>query len=1840
MANIGTIVGTIQLKDAFSNPLKAAGVAVAGFAAISVKKFAEFDRAMTESVAIMTGVTAELRAEMEKTARAVARDFEPSAKQAAESFFFLASAGLDAKQSIAALPQVTKFAQAGAFDMATATDLLTDAQSALGLTIRDDVVKNMENMARVSDVLVRANTLANAKVEQFATSLTSEAGAALKSFNIDIEEGVAVLAAFADQGVKAEKSGNALSRILRLMTVAAVNNKEAYKKLGVEVFDSDEKIRNMADIVEDLEQALGGLSDEQRVAALQMLGFQARVQGVILPLLGTSQAIRQYESELRKAGGFTDSVANKQLQSFSKQLGLARDRFIDVAITVGERLAPSIQRLAEDLARLAESDDVRSLGDSIARGFEAIVKVAKFVIENIDLIKAALAALIAIKFTEWAMGVVAGFKKAAAAGKLFQLSLGPIGIALAALTALYVLTSSKLKRFVDEQQREMERMVRNAAKAGAELDKMRRAAETFGVDPKQLEAEVEATEKALRLAREGGNEQAIRMASGAWREATEALAGYRANLLTPQELEATEKSWADSTAALKKYRKELEDLENALPNREDRVVDPSAPPPTMANLMGRDQESQANRERIEELRRLIAQEESNQKVTGKTIQRVKDLRIEVEGLTEDLPKLSSNLDLEADAQRRAREQFEAMLKAIRESIVQQRYLAAAAAEGEDALAKAGVTVRVWREALAAGIPIVDEVTGQITAQARELINLIKQRILEENRTKAAISNAEAERKALEDLNEVLGERADRMAEIERTSEQAVRESAAILSVYKSMPRSQKELDEALFQANLRLEIQRRLMKEGAVEGSELAETIERTTTQEMMMARAADEAAEAWNRLVTVDLEKVWDNFVESVQRSFADFFVEVFEGGEDALDSFGEALKNLLFNVLAEYLAQWVITQAKMLVVSMKRIATEKAAQQAANAAGGATGGGGGWMSMFGGGGGGGSALSAAGPWLAVAGIVAGIGYGMGWWGGGKTKRGTGTFGGEAGDIEWEAMGENAHFIARRFRDAAEILGEVVTELDIEVTKLGEVVLNKVGKNYNIGGASLAVLGIEDTAEAISEAVAVLAIRGAEFGSSVSVFVQAIIRGSDAVTKEALRADIEMGRAIENFGRSDFEQQVRAIGPEMDRIFDWLGQQLRDNVDQLGVGLDRVVAEEATRWRDRYNELQGIQPSPQEMREQVEREARLYEAEKALRIADLKARLAELKAEKQIVETRTRLGITNVKVLYKIEAGRMAAEKAAARGRYMGFRATREIYSAEQELTKTHVKTMAEIVEAGMTILDVQIAALNDVIAELEAIPPIDFGNLKIPGIGGGGGGGSDIASDRETVEGALSGFDLSLLSEAGQAIASVNQKWDDLIPLAHGNADLLERIAAARQKEMDILKQQLVIDPVKEFLGPEFGGTFFMSDFEQQEADLRARFDAAREANQLLLEETGERAIEFWRLNQAEIRALTQLAEDAIDSLGLPLESTRDRFARLGETFDFLRQKVDEGIISKERYAEVVAQVADAEFLALGDALMGFLERYYGDVEGFEDFRLKLEQVRFDLELANMRLQFDLLKDLGLLSEETIKLIKDTFDWIDKNAPELPTGGTGSGGNNVIPFRPNVSNVNQDRDRARDLLDRYLLDAMDPLTRALHQLEEDFDFIRAELGNTAEVQQAYAEALERIMRQHLDSIERLQQSLLLGDASPLSSREQLATAEGAFNEAVKRFQAGDLSVIAEIPGIVQQYLAAARDFFPAGSEAYAQIFRMVNAFLNEVLAVGGIEGVNLPAAPTATPSVQLPRPVATVAALEAGQTDSLLRESNRGQDRMERTMQDVARKIDRTNVLLGERRFARQVA
>ena len=349
----GSSKGLAKFGTAMKVGVVAGAVAMAKALTEATKQFIAFDDAMTQSLAIMNA-TVEQQEEMGRTARQVALETTFSAKETAESFFFLASAGLDAEQQIQALPQVARFAQAGMFDMATATDLATDAQSALGLTVQD-AQQNLQNLTRVTDVLVKANTLANASVQQFSEALTSKAGSALKVVNKDIEEGVAVLAVFADAGVKGAEGGEKLNQVLRDIPRATAKNGDEFKKLGLELFDTQGNMKNVADIVEELDRVLKPMSDELKASTLDQLGLNRGVADAVKILSGSTDKIREYESALRDSGGATQEVAENQLTSLQSQISILGDKFSEIGLLIMEGLSPALESAIGFFDRLATS---------------------------------------------------------------------------------------------------------------------------------------------------------------------------------------------------------------------------------------------------------------------------------------------------------------------------------------------------------------------------------------------------------------------------------------------------------------------------------------------------------------------------------------------------------------------------------------------------------------------------------------------------------------------------------------------------------------------------------------------------------------------------------------------------------------------------------------------------------------------------------------------------------------------------------------------------------------------------------------------------------------------------------------------------------------------------------------------------------------------------------------------------------------------------------------------------------------------------------------------------------------------------------------------------------------------------------------------------------------------------------------------------------------------------------------------------------------------------------------------------------------------------------------------
>lgn len=268
------------LKNFAKGAAAAVGVATAAvgaFAISAIKEGAEFDSAMSQVAATM-GTTVDKIQNLRDFAMEMGAKTAFSSKQAAEALNYMALAGYNAEQAMEALPNVLNLAAAGGIDLAYASDMVTDAQSALGLT--------MEESAELVGKMAKASSRSNTSVAQLGEAILTVGGTAkiLAGGTTELATSLGILA---DNGIKGAEGGTALRNIIMSLTAPTDKAAKTMKQLGIEVFDAEGNMRPLNEIFKDFNVVLADMSEGDRMKVLNEI-FNKYDMKSVNALLGTS----------------------------------------------------------------------------------------------------------------------------------------------------------------------------------------------------------------------------------------------------------------------------------------------------------------------------------------------------------------------------------------------------------------------------------------------------------------------------------------------------------------------------------------------------------------------------------------------------------------------------------------------------------------------------------------------------------------------------------------------------------------------------------------------------------------------------------------------------------------------------------------------------------------------------------------------------------------------------------------------------------------------------------------------------------------------------------------------------------------------------------------------------------------------------------------------------------------------------------------------------------------------------------------------------------------------------------------------------------------------------------------------------------------------------------------------------------------------------------------------------------------------------------------------------------------------------------------------------------------
>lgn len=242
----------------------AAGTAAAtlGIGAAAIKVGKEFETAMSQVSATMlldkgTKEGREAFNTLEGAARECGRTTAFSATEAAEGLNYLALAGYDAEKAATALPTILRLAGAGAMELADASDMVTDAMSALG---KEATQANLEGFA---DQLAQTASRSNTSVAQLGQAILTVGGTA-KGLAGDTVELNAALGILADSGIKSAEGGTHLRNMI--MSLQKARNDDAagmFERMGLSAYDAAGDMRSLGDVFGDLNEQLKDASAQE-----------------------------------------------------------------------------------------------------------------------------------------------------------------------------------------------------------------------------------------------------------------------------------------------------------------------------------------------------------------------------------------------------------------------------------------------------------------------------------------------------------------------------------------------------------------------------------------------------------------------------------------------------------------------------------------------------------------------------------------------------------------------------------------------------------------------------------------------------------------------------------------------------------------------------------------------------------------------------------------------------------------------------------------------------------------------------------------------------------------------------------------------------------------------------------------------------------------------------------------------------------------------------------------------------------------------------------------------------------------------------------------------------------------------------------------------------------------------------------------------------------------------------------------------------------------------------------------------------------------------------------------
>ena len=320
------VVGKFTSTVATSVATVSAGIGTIGTAAARVGM--DFEAALSK-VSSISGATGNDLQSLTNKAKEMGATTKFSATESAEAFQYMAMAGWDTKSMLDGIDGIMNLSAADGLDLATTSDIVTDALTAFGLSAKDST--------HFADVLATASSSANTNVSMLGESFKYVAPLA-GSMNYSIEDVSLALGLMANASVKGSMAGTSLKTALSNLASPTKSMASEMSKLGISMTDSNGNALGLRDIIIQLREKFGKLSETEKAATASTLFGKEAMSGMLAIINASDADFNKLTDNISNADGAAKQMADTLNDNLKGDITIAKSALEGFGITIYETL--------------------------------------------------------------------------------------------------------------------------------------------------------------------------------------------------------------------------------------------------------------------------------------------------------------------------------------------------------------------------------------------------------------------------------------------------------------------------------------------------------------------------------------------------------------------------------------------------------------------------------------------------------------------------------------------------------------------------------------------------------------------------------------------------------------------------------------------------------------------------------------------------------------------------------------------------------------------------------------------------------------------------------------------------------------------------------------------------------------------------------------------------------------------------------------------------------------------------------------------------------------------------------------------------------------------------------------------------------------------------------------------------------------------------------------------------------------------------------------------------------------------------------------------------------------